>query len=93
MLLNQVSEGKLLFCVFQRMETLVYLRIGVMLVLFSTLFISFIISGLIINAIQLALWLTVKQVSPWLYRKVNYYLLTLLWNRKYALNLTIQIVN
>lgn len=47
-----------------------------------TLFISFIVSGLLLNGIQLCLWLTVKPISRGLYRKINYYLLTCLWNRK-----------
>lgn len=64
------------------MATLAALWVGAVLVVFTTLFIGFIISGLIINAIQLVLWLTVKKVSPRLYRKINFYLLTLLWNRK-----------
>ncbi|XP_059351015.1 1-acyl-sn-glycerol-3-phosphate acyltransferase gamma-like [Daphnia carinata] len=46
-----------------------------------TLFISFIVSGLLLNGIQLCLWLTVKPISRRLYRKINYYLLTCLWNQ------------
>lgn len=49
------------------------------LVFFTFLFTGFILSGLVINTIQLLLWITVKPFSRWLYRKINYYLLYLIW--------------
>ena len=48
------------------------------LVFFTFLFTGFILSGLVINTIQLLLWITVKPFSRWLYRKINYYLLYLI---------------
>ena len=51
-------------------------------VIFLTLFVNFIVAGLLINCVQLCLWLTIKPINPWLYRKINYHLLACLWNRK-----------
>lgn len=47
------------------------------------LFINLFVSGLIINLIQLLLWICVRPGSPWLYQKLNYYLLYVLWTREY----------
>ena len=55
----------------------------VLLVVFTTIFTGFVLAGLTINLIQLILWMTVKPFSRWLYRKINYYLLYLIWMRKY----------
>ena len=60
--------------------------IGIGLI-FLILFVSFIVSGLIINGLQLCLWITVKPISRWLYRKINYHLLSCLWNRKFQIYL------
>ena len=57
--------------------------------IFLTLFVCFIVSGLLINGIQLCLWLTVKPISRWLYRKINYHLLSCLWNRKYMVKTSV----
>ena len=46
------------------------------------LFINFFISGIFINLIQLGLWIFLKPFSLILYRKINYYLLYILWTRK-----------
>ncbi|XP_046438316.1 1-acyl-sn-glycerol-3-phosphate acyltransferase gamma-like isoform X5 [Daphnia pulex] len=45
------------------------------------LFINLFISGLVINLIQLLLWVCVRPGSRWLYQKVNYYLLYILWTQ------------
>jgi len=45
------------------------------------LFSGFFFSGLLINSIQLVLWLTVRPFSRWLYRKINAYLLFTLWSQ------------
>lgn len=66
--------------------------IGIFIV-FLTLFMSFIISGLLINAMQMSLWIFVKPISPWLYRKVNRYLLASLWNRKFLKFCFVIIIN
>ncbi|EFX76870.1 1-acyl-sn-glycerol-3-phosphate acyltransferase gamma-like [Daphnia pulex] len=50
-------------------------------IIFLALFVCFIVSGLLINGVQLCLWLTVRPLSRWLYRKINYYLLACLWNQ------------
>jgi len=50
-------------------------------VILLCLFISFSFAGLLINAIQLVLWLTVKPCSRRLYRKINAYLLHALWTQ------------
>lgn len=46
------------------------------------LFINLFVSGLLINIIQLSLWLCLRPASKWLYQKLNYYLLYTLWIRK-----------
>jgi lysophosphatidic acid acyltransferase/lysophosphatidylinositol acyltransferase len=46
------------------------------------LFINLFISGLVINLIQLLLWVCVRPGSKWLFQKLNYYLLYILWTRK-----------
>ena len=45
------------------------------------IFVGFLLSGLLINAIQLVLWLTVRPFNRWLYRKINVHLLATLWSR------------
>jgi lysophosphatidic acid acyltransferase/lysophosphatidylinositol acyltransferase len=42
----------------------------------------FVISGLIVNSAQLLTWIFIWPFSKQLYRKINYYLGTLLWSRK-----------
>jgi hypothetical protein len=42
----------------------------------------FVISGLIVNFIQLLAWIFIWPFSKQLYRRVNFYLGTLLWSRK-----------
>lgn len=67
------------------------------LMVLTGLFSGFFFSGLLINSIQLVLWLTVRPFSRWLYRKINAYLLFTLWSRninyrnkkKYHLYLTV----
>jgi len=34
---------------------------------------NFLISGLVINVLQFLMWITIKPVNVWLYRKINYY--------------------
>ena len=58
------------------------IKTAVSMVFFLALFVCFIISGLLINGVQFSIWLTLKPFSPWLYRKLNYYLLACLWSRK-----------
>jgi len=45
------------------------------------IFVGFLLSGLLINAIQLVLWLTVRPFNRWLYRKINVHLLATLWSQ------------
>jgi lysophosphatidic acid acyltransferase/lysophosphatidylinositol acyltransferase len=42
----------------------------------------FIVSGLIINFVQLLTWIFIWPFSKQLYRQINYFLGTLLWSRK-----------
>ena len=46
------------------------------------LFINLFISGLVVNLIQLLLWVCIRPGNQWLYQKLNYYLLYILWIRK-----------
>lgn len=57
------------------------IKTAVSMVFFLALFVCFIISGLLINGVQFSIWLTLKPFSPWLYRKLNYYLLACLWSQ------------
>ena len=41
--------------------------------------INFFISGLFINLVQFILWLVVRPISIWLFRKLNYYCLYGMW--------------
>jgi lysophosphatidic acid acyltransferase/lysophosphatidylinositol acyltransferase len=43
----------------------------------------FVISGLIVNFAQLLTWILIWPFSKQLYRKINYFLGTLLWSRKF----------
>lgn len=43
------------------------------------LFINLFISGLVVNLIQLLLWVCIRPGNQWLYQKLNYYLLYILW--------------
>lgn len=54
------------------------------------LFINLFISGLLINVIQLSLWLCLRPVSQWWYQKLNYYLLYILWIREYSTYYAVQ---
>lgn len=59
----------------ERIKTLVTI------VLLAIFFVGFFILGLLINAIQLVLWLTLRPFNRWLYRKINAHLLSALWSR------------
>lgn len=56
---------------------------GINFLLFVALGLNFLISGIIINAFQLILWVTVKPLNASLYRKLNYYCTFAIWGRKY----------
>jgi len=59
----------------ERIKTLVTI------VLLAIFFVGFFILGLLINAIQLVLWLTLRPFNRWLYRKINAHLLSALWSQ------------
>lgn len=59
------------------------LKNGILFVGFFLLGLNFFISGIAINLIQLVLWITVKPLNLWLYRKINYYCTFANWGRKF----------
>ena len=55
---------------------------GIVFILFVAIGLNFLITGIFINAVQFVLWLTIKPVNAWLYRKINYYFTFAIWGRK-----------
>jgi lysophosphatidic acid acyltransferase/lysophosphatidylinositol acyltransferase len=49
---------------------------------FVVIGVNFLISGLLINFVQLLLWVCLKPLSPFLFRKLNYYFTYAVWGRK-----------
>ena len=50
---------------------------------FGLVGLSFLVMGTLGNVVQLFLVLAVKPVSPWVYRKLNQYVIYFIWGREY----------
>lgn len=44
---------------------------------------NFLISGILINFVQLLFWVCLKPLNTWLYRKLTYYFTYAVWGRKF----------
>ena len=52
---------------------------------FVAIGINFLISGILINVFQCLLWITIKPLNIWLYRKLNYFCTFAVWGRKFLM--------
>lgn len=50
---------------------------------FVVIGLNFLISGILLNFVQLLLWVCLKPLNIWLYRKLNYYFTYAVWGRKF----------
>lgn len=58
---------------------------------FVAIGLNFLISGVLINFVQLLMWVAIKPFSIWLYRKLNYYCIFAVWGRMLCCFFTILI--
>lgn len=65
--------------------TLDSIKEGVFFLGFVVIGLNFLISGLVINFVQLLLWFGLKPLNAWLYRKLTYYFTYAVWGRKFCL--------
>lgn len=52
---------------------------------FVAIGLNFLISGILINVFQCLLWITIKPLNIWLYRKLNYFCTFAVWGRKFLM--------